>query len=301
MSGKSFRTYGKWILSGEHSVLRGSPALVFPVHSCYLQAKYTPSDQPFSVEFQGESGKEYGLLFWGLVEDALKRLEKSRADFKGHLQIDSTLPVGTGLGASAALCVTLSRVFVDLGWLEEGSIYDFSRSLEDLFHGESSGVDIAVALSGTPLRFLRSGDRQAVELNWQPRWYISYCGQRGMTSECVAKVKRMFEEDAEKAQRLDRQMQESVQKAESALKKEKDEGGFSQLMEAIRLGESCFSQWGLIEGSLATHIQDLKAEGAMACKPTGSGGGGFVLSLWGDEGPSENFIEKNHLLPLGPF
>ncbi len=297
----TFQTYGKWILSGEHSVLRGSPALVFPVHSCCLEAEYIEKEQPFAVEFSGESGKEYGLLFWSLVEDALKRLNKSRSDLKGFLKIESTLPVGTGLGASAALCVTLSRVFVVLEWLEEQEIYNFSRSLEDLFHGESSGVDIAVALSGKPLRFLRSGDRQAVELSWQPQWYISYSGQRGITSECVAKVKRLFLDNPEKAQRLDRQMQESVQKAESALKKEKNEGGFSQLMEAIRLGESCFSQWGLIEGSLADHIQVLKAAGAMACKPTGSGGGGFVLSLWGDEGPSTEIIKSNNLLLLGPF
>lgn len=301
MNTMTFRTYGKWILSGEHSVLRGSPALVFPVHSCYLEAKFVANEQPFSVEFEGESGKEYGLLFWGLVEDGLKRLDKSRSDFKGQLKINSTLPVGTGLGASAALCVTLSRVFVALGWLKETSIYEFSRSLEDLFHGESSGVDIAVALSGTPLRFLRSGERHTVTLNWQPKWYISYCGQRGMTSECVARVKKLFGDEPEKAERLDRQMQDSVQKAESALKKEKDDGGFSQLMEAIRLGESCFSQWGLIEGNLSSHIQILKAAGAMACKPTGSGGGGFVLSLWGDDGPSPEFIQKNHLLTLGPF
>lgn len=294
-------TYGKWILSGEHSVLRGSPALVFPVHSCSLTAKYLPTDESLTVEFQGESGKEYNLLFWGLVEDALKRLKKSRSDFKGQLSIQSTLPVGTGLGASAALCVTLSRVFVFLGWLNEEDIYEFSRNLEDLFHGESSGVDIAVALSGTPLRFLRSGDRQKVELRWQPNWYISYCGQRGMTSECVTRVKKLFETDPDKANRLDEQMKESVMKAEQALQKSQDEGGFSQLMEAIRLGESCFSQWGLIEGSLASHIQGLKSAGAMACKPTGSGGGGFVLSLWGKDGPTKEMIEKNQLLPLGPF
>jgi mevalonate kinase len=41
-----------------------------------------------------------------------------------------------------------------------------------------------------------------------------------------------------------------------------------------------FSGWGLTTGVLGDHIQQLKDYGALAVKPTGSGDGGYVLSLW---------------------
>lgn len=290
-------TYGKWILSGEHSVLRGHPALVFPIHNCFLKTQYFDIDQDLEVDFSGSSKEEYHLLFWGVMEEALKRVYKQRSDLTGKLIIQSGLPLGAGLGASAALCVSLAKLLVHKKWLSEPEIYEFSRSLEDLFHGESSGVDIAVALEGSPMRFLRSGERTPIRLSWQPKWYISYSGQRGVTSECVNKVKALMKSDSSKAEKLDLQMKSSVEKAENALQLDED-SGVAHLMEAVRLGESCFTQWGLIEGSLKEHIQVLKASGAMACKPTGSGGGGYVLSLW-SENPPDPLRES--LIPLGPF
>ena len=56
------------------------------------------------------------------------------------------------MGGSAALCVGITRFFAHLDYLPQDAIYEFSRSLEDLFHGESSGVDIAVAMEGQGIR-----------------------------------------------------------------------------------------------------------------------------------------------------
>lgn len=275
-------TTGKWILAGEHSVLRGCPALVLPVTSCTLKVEYQAGSQPLAAQFSGESAKDYQLLFWGVIEEALKRLKRSRAELLGEIRMESSLPLGSGLGASAALCVSVAKFFVFLGWLKSDEVYEFSRSLEDLFHGESSGVDIAVALSGQPIRFLRSGDRQQLILNWKPQWYISPCGERGVTSECVAKVKRLFVTNPVEATALDARMAEAVSLAERALKMTESEG-FPVLKTAIADADACFRSWGLVDGALAQHLDRLRTSGAAATKPTGSGGGGYALSLWDRE------------------
>jgi mevalonate kinase len=290
------QTTGKWILCGEHSVLRGHPALVLPVPSCSLDVSYEPGEEPLHAEFSGESAQDYQLLFWGVVEEGLKRLHHARADLKGSIVLKSTLPLGSGLGASAALCVSVARFFVHLGWLRDQDVYEFARSLEDLFHGESSGVDIAVALSGRPIRFLRSGDRQELEIKWKPHWYISPCGERGVTSECVAKVKRRFAVDRQQAEALDLKMAEAVQLAERALKSSKSDG-LPLLIKAIETADSCFRQWGLVEGALHAHLEALNGSGALASKPTGSGGGGFTMSLWADE-PTPEIQAKLNLIPI---
>ena len=58
------------------------------------------------------------------------------------------------------------------------------------------------------------------------------------------------------------------------------EESLSQLANAINSARQCFIDWGLAGGHVEKHIEDLLSAGALAAKPTGSGDGGYVLSLW---------------------
>lgn len=271
-------TYGKWILAGEHAVLRGCPALAFPLTTRSLELVYRPGAQPLDVEFAGERGEELKLLFWGVLENALGRLGREQPS--GHFRLTSSLPVGAGLGASAALCGAVARWCEGQGWIQTNEIYEFARGLEDLFHGESSGVDLAVSLSSQGVRFVRGGARDRVQPRWWPRLYLSYCGSRGMTSDCVAKVKRLFESAPARAAELDARMREAVESATEALVRDDETSGLPKLAHALSLGRSCFHEWDLCGGDLGAHMRSLDEAGARAVKPTGSGGGGFALSLW---------------------
>lgn len=281
----STKVPGKWILAGEHAVLRGVPALVFPLKSRVLELEFIENlrSETLTLELVGEHGKELQLLFWGVLEKACELKNISRQQFKGHLRISSTIPIGAGLGASAALCVAVAQWFYAMSIVKEEELYEFSRTLENLFHGESSGVDIAVALSNKGLKFIRNGERTKVEPQWQPQWFVSYSGKRGVTSECVQKVKNLIRENPELGQKIDEQMAQAVRMSEQALNSDAEQG-FSQLKNAIELAASCFEQWDLTPKE---HIQKLKEYGAIAVKPTGSGGGGYVLSLWQNPPPSE--------------
>ena len=251
------------------------------------------------MSFTCENANEYPLLFWGLIEEALKKLDKSRSDLKGKMSVDSHLPIGTGLGASAALCVGVTKYFNELGWVKPEDSYEFARSLEDLFHGESSGVDIAVALQGQPLKFTRGGDRSTVELNWQPVWAVSYCGQRGVTADCVKKVQKFIAENPEQGASLDEQMGQAVGLAQKALCDLDEAEGFAELKKSVSMANDCFQRWGLISDALKQHMNQLKGAAAVATKPTGSRGGGFVLSLWDKQPPAE--VGGTPLIAQGPF
>jgi mevalonate kinase len=93
-------TYAKWIMAGEHAVLRGCPALAFPLTSRTLRLDYRPGSETQTVEFAGPHGEDLRLLFHGVIESALSRLDIPRP-LTGHFRIESALPVGAGLGASA--------------------------------------------------------------------------------------------------------------------------------------------------------------------------------------------------------
>lgn len=284
------RAFGKWILTGEHAVLRGCPALVFPIQSRYLELSYSKSESPLELKLVGDHGKDLQLLIWGVLEKACELKKISRTDLKGTLLIESSIPVGAGMGASAALCVAITRWLGFLGYVAENDYYEFARHLENLFHGESSGVDIAVALTGQGLYFVRDGKREMLNPKWQPLWSISYSGKRGVTLDAVTKVKNHLAANPQEGERLDLQMKKATEMALESLQADAQEGQ-ALLASAISLAADCFEKWSLNEGEPAQHIQWLKKSGAVAVKPTGSGGGGYVLALW-KEKPHEDICKQ---------
>lgn len=281
------RTYGKWILAGEHAVLRGCEALVFPLKSRDLHFKFSVQNRAdLELTLNGSYGRELELLFRGVFEKALELKKISKSDIHGQVEITSNLPIGAGLGTSAALCVALTRWFQAAGFVVDAEKHEFARQLENLFHGESSGVDIAVVTEERGLIYAKNGRREFFQPQWSPSLYISYCGHRGMTYECVNQVKALWELEPQRAQKIDDQMRSSVELCLQALS-EPQSTGFEKLKRAIEMAAGCFESWNLTQGALNQHLKQLMEMGAAAVKPTGSGGGGYVLSLWNSPVPNE--------------
>lgn len=281
------KAYGKWILAGEHTVVRGGGALVFPLQEKQLSLIYKASKDPFHITTSGSSGADMQLLFRIVLEHSMHQLGRIPKNLTGHFHLDSNLPIGVGMGASAALCVCLTRWLVSQNGLDTGASYEFAKELEHLFHNASSGLDI-IGVSATSGTHFQQNKYTPITQTWKPNWYLSFSGQLGITSHCVQKVQALQQSNPTLAKELDVVMNQNVLRAQMALQSTA-ENRESELISAIEQAALCFQQWNLITPGLEEHMQILKNAGAKAVKPTGSGGGGYVLSLWDEVPPSIGF------------
>lgn len=275
-------THAKWILAGEHAVTRGHAALVFPFFNNSLTITYKKQASSIDVTYTGKYGTELRKLFWQLLEYSLDLLKNKDLKLHGYLLLSNTIPPGTGLGASAALAIAITRWLAAQNFIASAAIYSFAKQLEELLHGNSSGVDI-IGVAAESGQYFKQGHITPIKQNWQPYWYLSYCGQTAKTYDCVMKVQHLWKTDNFKAIELDNLMQNSVAKAYSALESCNVAPALNLLAEAVNQAGDCFRQWGLVNASLHEHMQLLLNYGAIAVKPTGSGEGGYVLSLWSNQ------------------
>lgn len=105
------------------------------------------------ADYTGSSGADMQLLFWSVLEHGMQLLGRSLNQLGGYFHLHSTIPVGAGMGASAALCVAMSRWFCAQKMVDPSQCNDFAKELEHLFHGKSSGLDVAGVATEVGLYF----------------------------------------------------------------------------------------------------------------------------------------------------
>lgn len=269
------KVYSKIILSGEHSVLRGGAAVVAPLKTHSLNYEIEKSEA-FKLIYSDKTAP-YEILIEGTFEKALQLLGRKREELKAEIKVKSLVSLGKGLGGSAALCVFVSRVMTFLDFMPKDKIFSFSVELENMFHGESSGVDIAGCLSSGPHLYIRGESPKEISLNAEDLVFgLNFSGENGDTEDCIESVLSLKRENKELFYSLDADMDKASKNIAKAL----ESGDEILLKDSFDLAAEVFKSWKLITPKMKEVMTTLKGRGALSVKPTGSGLGGYILSVW---------------------
>jgi mevalonate kinase len=220
---------GKLILSGEHAVVYGKPAVAMAI-DLSAQTTITAAASPdiaFSLHNYGQHERfriralremnkriqhNYRCFLQGElgIRDVLvKPIELIQFAFITlldglHLKLEegvdigvrSTIPVGCGLGSSAASVLSELRAvghYLRVDFRPDWH-YKYSIVAENMQHGRASGVDSYVSLHGGCVRF-QEGEGVKIAMPSIPVFIVNTGTPETTTGECVEDVRRKFEHD----------------------------------------------------------------------------------------------------------
>lgn len=146
-----FSAPAKIHLLGEHSVVYGKPAIISTIN-LRLTLTLLPTRHPKLVSRSIEKGLN---LIQSAIEKAIKNTYRVKTIPPYQIEIKSDFPVGSGLGASAAISATLTAALLKLLKIKavKQEIYEIAMAGEKAIHGNPSGSDLTAIIYGGTIWF----------------------------------------------------------------------------------------------------------------------------------------------------
>ena len=269
---------GKVILTGEHSVVYGYPAIAMPVNlgvTININKIEGPSECP-------EAHLDPRL--WTAMRTIVP-------EYGYNISIKSTLPMGRGMGSSAALSVALVRAMAAINKKKVNFKEQLKQAMdiERIFHGNPSGLDHTVSALGQSVYFKKSDG-----ITYSPfktpdfSFLVVDSGTTGSTIEMVRQV--AYASMTTNTQNTLKDIGEVTEQIYRALQNERLEDMGQLCLQNHRL----LQELGVSTATLDHIVSESMSMGAWGAKLSGSGGGGIVLIF----GPDLQRY-KSHFSKLG--
>ncbi|MBW2536172.1 MAG: mevalonate kinase [Deltaproteobacteria bacterium] len=276
---RSARAFGKVIVLGEHAVVYGVPALVGGLLrgvDARVGHPEAGAGQLRFLEPYRAAAKQHRVATdraWSALCGVEPKLGPVEAELSGDL------PAGMGLGFSAAAGVALARAVERLrvGDAAPSIVEARAMAWERVFHGNPSGVDVAAAMRGGLLRFVRGQPFEAVPTDAEMELVIGLTGVPSATRpmvERVAELRRSRPRRVARAvEQIGRAVEEGIEAARAA-----DDGRLGATLERA---QELLCELEVSTPTIDRMCRAAREAGALGAKLTGSGGGGAVIALCG--------------------
>ena len=207
-----------------------------------------------------------------------------------NVAITSSLPVGQGLGSSAALSVALSRAMLQaLGAHEaDEEVIELAHVMETVFHGSPSGMDARLALGRGPVLFRKGEEPEPIRVGAAFPIVVLTTGSSPSTKVMVRRVREQYEKNPEKISGLMDRIENLVLEAGAFIEK----GQLHELGRAMNENQGVLWALGVSSDELDSLREKALKAGSPGAKLTGGGGGGAVICLAEDRDHADRLLQE---------
>jgi len=276
--------FGKTILIGDQFVLEEVPAIVssLPYETEAIVERidgdgWLLEDNRIEVPGYKEKKKDQQ------IDSINKILEVMRIDAKKtpiKITFGGTLLAGSGVGASAASCVSLARAL--------NAEFNLNYSIEDInrvawqgefpYHGIASGVDNTASTYGGLLLFQVRDGKQYFERIQTPKSFEIVLANSGITAN-TALLDDFIEQQKNNDPDLFSSRLKKITTQVYDMKKALEAGAFEEVGKIMSENHTILAEMGLSH-EILDYLCNLAVEnGAFGAKVTGGGRGGYMVAL----------------------
>lgn len=217
---------GKLILSGEHAVVYGKPALAMAIDR-YVTATVTREIRP-QIAFDLSDLRHHSRLSIDGLRQLKNRIKRKYIRFINgdfsirevlhkpfelaqfamgvfaealnlslphgvRIHLTSDIPIGSGMGSSAATIVSVMYAISKHFNLQisHDALYQLALEAENMQHGNSSGIDLRVAINGGCL-YVDGGKMEPRSVPAMPMYLVNTGVPNSSTGQCVEAVASHF-------------------------------------------------------------------------------------------------------------
>ena len=272
---------GKVILFGEHFVVYGVKAILCSINKRVTVTAEKTSERKISIN--SEIGKlvlepNKSILeinsplkpFYYLGNKAIEN-----EDTGIHIEIDSEIPLGAGLGSSSACCVAGSAaIFKLFGEISKKEILKRAIEAERTIFENTSGADCTVCTYGGIMEYDKNRGFKKIEDEPNFQLVIANSNIEHSTQSMVFKVKEFENKNKEEFSRLLNLESKLVEDVLKLVKEKKTK----EIGKKMNQNQKYLEIIGISNNELTKMIK-IGQESSFGAKITGSGGGGCIFAL----------------------
>ncbi|MDX1744346.1 MAG: mevalonate kinase [Halobacteriales archaeon] len=289
---------GKVYLFGEHAVVYGEPAVPCAIERraavtvtrrddgrvtvaapdlelSGFSVAFGPGEEP-AVSLPSDRAKQAVRYVDAALDQARDTADADAETVGFDVRVDSDLPLGAGLGSSAAVSVaTIDAAARALGVdLSPADVADRGYQVEHgVQSGEASRADTFCAAMGGAVR-VEGDDCREIEAPSDLPLAVGYDGGGGDTGELVAMVRGLKDEYTFAADAVTA-IGDLVRAGEAVLA----DGAVDELGRLMDVNHGLLAALGVSSRSLDAMVWAAREAGAPGAKLTGAGGGGCIVCL----------------------